>query len=119
MVSGQKSEGPWTMRLDQSENQFGYIYPQKIRSLARKALLVAGVLAPALFLWGCAGLVTGQTTQAPPPPQTFSVSGTISPAPGGNGATVTLSGPTNATTTASSSGAYSFTGLANGNYALT
>jgi hypothetical protein len=51
--------------------------------------------------------------------QTFSISGTISPASGGSGATVTLSGASSATTTANSAGAFSFTGLPNGNYAVT
>jgi hypothetical protein len=51
--------------------------------------------------------------------QTFSISGTISPAAGGNGAKVTLSGTVSATTTANSSGAYTFSGLANGTYAVT
>jgi hypothetical protein len=50
---------------------------------------------------------------------TFGVSGTISPAASGSGATVTLSGAGNATTTADGSGNYSFTGLSNGNYAVT
>jgi hypothetical protein len=51
--------------------------------------------------------------------QTFSISGTISPAAGGSGATVTLSGAASASTTANSSGNYTFTALANGNYAVT
>jgi hypothetical protein len=51
--------------------------------------------------------------------QTFSISGTISPATGGSGATVALSGASSATTTANSSGAYTFTGLANGVYTVT
>jgi hypothetical protein len=51
--------------------------------------------------------------------QTFSISGTISPAAGGSSATVTLSGAASATTTANSSGAYTFSGLANGTYAVT
>src|SRR6266436_5721004 len=50
---------------------------------------------------------------------TFGLSGTISPAAGGNGATVTLSGAASATTTANSSGNYTFTGLSNGTYAVT
>ena len=52
-------------------------------------------------------------------PQTFSISGTITPTAGGSGATVTLSGAVTLTTTANSSGAYTFTGLANGSYAVT
>ncbi len=51
--------------------------------------------------------------------QTFSISGTISPAAGGSGATVTLSGAATATTTANSSGAYTLTGLTSGSYAIT
>jgi hypothetical protein len=52
-------------------------------------------------------------------PQTFTISGTLSPTTGGNGATVTLSGTSGATTTANSSGAYTFTGLAKGTYSVT
>ena len=48
---------------------------------------------------------------------TWNISGTIS-GPGGNGATVTLGGTANATTTADSGGNYSFTGLANGSYTV-
>jgi hypothetical protein len=55
---------------------------------------------------------TAQTTV------TFSISGTISPAAGGSGATVALSGATAATTTASSSGAYVFMGLTSGTYTV-
>ena len=51
-------------------------------------------------------------------PQTFSISGTISGA-GGSGATVTLSGTSGAIATANRAGAYTFTGLANGNYTVT
>ena len=52
-------------------------------------------------------------------PQTFTISGTLSPAAGGAGATVTLSGASSATTTANGSGAYTFTGFANGSYTVT
>jgi len=51
--------------------------------------------------------------------QTFSISGTISPTAGGSGATVTLSGAASGSTTANSSGVYTFTGLANGTYTVT
>jgi hypothetical protein len=50
---------------------------------------------------------------------TWSISGTISPASGGNGATVTLSGAASASTVANANGSYSFTGLANGSYTVT
>lgn len=48
--------------------------------------------------------------------QTYTISGTIS---NGSGATVALSGAASRTATANSSGAYSFTGLVNGNYTVT
>jgi Domain of unknown function (DUF1929)/Bacterial Ig domain/Glyoxal oxidase N-terminus/Kelch motif len=51
--------------------------------------------------------------------QTWSVSGTISPSSLGSGATITLSGTSNATTTADGSGNFSFSGLANGPYTVT
>ncbi|MFI5107226.1 MAG: N,N-dimethylformamidase beta subunit family domain-containing protein [Terriglobales bacterium] len=50
---------------------------------------------------------------------TYSVSGTISPAAMGSGATVALSGAATATTTADASGNYTFTGLLNGAYTVT
>ena len=86
-------------------------------SRARRALLCVAMLLPAVLVWGCSGVVSGYNS--PPPPQTYSLTGTISPAAGGNGATVTLSGAASATTTANSSGSYSFTGLANGTYTIT
>jgi hypothetical protein len=48
--------------------------------------------------------------------QTYSISGTIT---GSSGAMVALSGASSATTTTNSSGAFSFSGLANGSYAVT
>jgi hypothetical protein len=48
----------------------------------------------------------------------FSISGTLSPATGGSGATVTLSGPASTAATADSLGNYTFTGLANGTYTI-
>jgi hypothetical protein len=51
--------------------------------------------------------------------QTYSISGTISPASSGSGATVTLSGTAGATTTADSSGNYIFNGVTNGGYTVT
>jgi hypothetical protein len=49
--------------------------------------------------------------------QIFTISGTISGA-GGNGATVSLTGPSSATTTANASGAYTFA-VVNGSYTVT
>ncbi|HVS88296.1 MAG TPA: carboxypeptidase regulatory-like domain-containing protein [Candidatus Acidoferrum sp.] len=82
-----------------------------------RALLSTMLLAPLALIWGCAGVASSHTSQ--PSSQTFSISGTISPAAGGSGTTVALSGATAATTTADSSGNYTFTGLANGTYAVT
>ena len=48
----------------------------------------------------------------------FNISGTISPAAGASGSTLTLSGAASATTTADSLGNYTFTGLANGSYTV-
>src|SRR5438874_882130 len=48
----------------------------------------------------------------------FSLSGTIAPTAGGNGATVALSGAGSASATADSSGNYTFAGLPNGTYTI-
>ena len=53
------------------------------------------------------------------PVLTYAISGTISPAASGSGATVTLSGASSAMTTADGSGNFTFSGLANGSYTLT
>jgi Carboxypeptidase regulatory-like domain len=63
--------------------------------------------------------VTGINFTATAQTNTFSISGTITPTAGGSGAAVMLSGPAAATTTADTSGNYSFTGLANGTYTVT
>jgi hypothetical protein len=62
--------------------------------------------------------VTGVNFVSASSSQTFSISGTISPAANGSGATVTLGGAASATATADSAGAYSFTGLSNGSYTV-
>lgn len=103
------------MRRKKNENHRDpFAHWQRISSRARIALLLAGVLAPVVFLCGCSG---GQS--APATLQTYTISGTINPAAGGNGATLALSGPASAGTTANSSGNYTFAGLANGTYAIT
>ncbi len=62
------------------------------------------------------GLSVAQSSQQ----GTFhSISGVITPAAGGSGASVSLAGVTGSTTTADGSGKYSFAGLANGRYAIT
>src|SRR6266852_3709368 len=108
------------MKFDQEEEAVGT--PANllaIADLARRALLCVATLLPALLIWGCTGLVSGQSTSAPASPQTYSISGTINPVTGGIGATVALGWGANATTTANSSGIYTFTGLANGTYTIT
>jgi hypothetical protein len=83
-------------------------------------LLATVWLIPLTLLAGCSGVVSqSSSTTVPPPSQSYSVSGTISPTAGGGGATVTFGGAASATTTANSSGAYTFTGLANGSYTVT
>jgi len=89
-----------------------------LASRARRTLLCVATLLPAVLLWGCAGVVSGQNS-TPPPPQTYTISGTISPVTGGSGATVTLSGAASATTTANSGGSYTLAGLASGTYTIT
>src|SRR6266403_92561 len=107
------------MNLARNEDRLSKLaHSQNIGSRVRGALLLAGILAPMALLWGCSGVVSGQSTQ-PPPPQTYNISGTISPVAGGSGATLTLSGAASATTTANSSGNFTFSGLANGTYAVT
>jgi hypothetical protein len=53
------------------------------------------------------------------PGQTYSLSGQVTPTSAGSGATETLSGAASGTTTADTSGNYSFTSLSNGSYAVT
>ncbi len=79
--------------------------------LSRIVAVSAG--GSAISASGLAGAIT--VTSA----QTWTISGAISPAASGSGATVTLTGAASASTTANSSGAYSFTGLANGSYTVT
>src|SRR5712664_2094777 len=110
------------MNLAQNEDQPGkFPQTQNLSARFQRAPLLAAILAAMVFLWGCAGVVSGQNTQpsSPSPTQSYSISGTISPAAGGNGATVTLSGAASATTTANSSGSYTFTGVADGTYTVT
>jgi carboxypeptidase family protein len=92
---------------------------RKLGFRARLAFLLTGMLASMALLWGCSGIVSGKPAITPPPPQTYSISGTVSPITGGSGTTVMLSGPTSVTHTTDSSGNYTFTGLSNGTYAVT
>src|SRR5207245_1529929 len=110
------------MNLAQNEDQPGkFPQTQNLSARFQRAPLLAAILAAMVFLWGCAGVVSRQNTQpsSPPPTQSYSISGTISPAAGGVGATVLLSGTAGATTLTNSAGNYTFTGLANGSYTVT
>ena len=51
--------------------------------------------------------------------QTWTISGTVSPSSAGSGTVLTLSGASNGTATADSSGNFSFSGLSNGSYTVT
>lgn len=53
------------------------------------------------------------------PPTTFSISGTVAPVAAGVGATVTLSGPVNASQSATGTGQFTFDNLPNGAYSIT
>ena len=66
------------------------------------------------FLGGCAG-GSGSPQSVT---HTYTISGTISPSSDGSGSTLSLSGSAAGSTTADSSGNYSFTELANGTYAV-
>src|SRR5260370_26122899 len=109
------------MRFEEVRNAGGALaHVPVLASRARRAFLCVATLLPTVLGWGCAGIVSGQNSTTPPPSsQTYTISGTISPSAGGNGATITLSGAASATTTASRSGSYTITGLANGTYTIT
>lgn len=96
-----------------------YANAGKQHSVARKAPILAAALLPVIFSWGCAGVVSSQKTAGNIQPQTYTLSGAITPTAGGSGATITLSGAATATVTGNGSGAFSFSGLADGTYTLT
>jgi Carboxypeptidase regulatory-like domain len=92
---------------------------QKLKlSLKKNVPMSIAILSSLALIGGCAGLVNGKSSTQPSPPGSYSVSGTISPAEGGSGTTVSLGGASSATTATNASGNYSFTGLANGTYAV-
>ena len=103
------------------------VEPGKTRRAARMRIFAFGaswtaglLLAVAVGVVGCGGIISGSSTaNTASSPLTYGISGTISPAAGGSGATVTLSGASSATATANSSGAYSFSSLGNGSYVIT
>jgi len=80
----------------------------------------ATLLALLVAIVGCQSVPTKQTTTSTTgSPNTFSVSGAISPAANGSGTTLTLSGAASATTKADASGNYTFPSLASGSYTVT
>lgn len=87
----------------------------KSRSLRKCRAFPLALLPLFALVCGCAGVVSSGSGSS----ETFRLSGTINPQSVGNGRTVALSGPTSASTTGNSSGNYSFSGLANGTYAVT
>jgi hypothetical protein len=99
--------------------------PLEVRTnteIANRSLLAMIFAASLALLAGCSGVVSQNSKASVLPTSsgtTYSVSGTLSPASGGSGATVTLSGAASTATPADNSGAYTFTGLANGTYAVT
>src|SRR5579864_2938430 len=96
------------------------VYVLKKTYCARQ--IFAGILVTlsTLFLAGCVGLSTSKPPSKViiPGSPTYMISGTISPASVGSGASVTLSGPTQATTKADSAGHFSFDNLVDGAYTL-
>jgi hypothetical protein len=81
-------------------------------STPRKSFaLAASIVSLALVAAGCGGSGNGN-------PTTYAISGTVSGAVS-SGVTVSLSGAATASTTTDSSGNYSFSGLADGSYAVT
>src|ERR1700740_139199 len=86
----------------------------------RKACLGAVALATLSLSAGCSGIISGNNAKAATPSASiYGISGTLSPLSVGAGSPVTLSGASNGAVTADASGAYSFTGLANGSYVIT
>jgi hypothetical protein len=86
--------------------------------LPGQLVLSLAALAVVSFLCGCAGAVSANSNSSSPP-STFTISGTVSPATAGNGATLALSGKSSASATADASGNYSFSNLTNGGYVVT
>ncbi len=87
----------------------------KWRSLRKCRAFPLAVLPLFALLCGCADVVSPGSSSL----ETFRLCGTISPQSAGNGTAVALSGPISASTTGNSSRNYSFSGLANGTYAVT
>lgn len=107
------------MRLARKQQQF--TFGGTLRTIAHRgflALALTAAVLPLLFISGCAGIVSGQSSNTQNV-QTYTITGVISPIAGGSGATVKLGGAASATVTADGSGNFAFTGLPNGTYTVT
>src|SRR6266481_688397 len=136
------SGAAWSMGLGSPHQRLGQpTFPRKSSFRVRPALLMTGLITSTGFSNGTYAITPSHTCYTFSPTSqtptvsaanvtginftdiqqsaTYTISGTISPAAGGNGATVILSGAAGATTVANVSGSYSFSGLANGTYTVT
>ena len=88
--------------------------------ITHSSFAIIALLSLTVSLTGC-NMFSSSANAASTNPSTsaYSVSGTISPGSNAAGATVTLSGPMTATSTANSSGQFSFKGLSTGSYTVT
>ncbi len=87
----------------------------QVWSLLKHGVVVSLAILASALLNGCAGAGVARNSTST---SSFSISGTINPAAGGSGAALTLGGAAKATTTADSSGSYTFAGLPNGTYTI-
>ena len=96
------------------------IYKREKSSCASRLLAGIVVFLSCLANVGCAGFSTAKaSSESSDPLPAYNITGTISPSVNGSGATVTLSGAASATTTADSSGNYSFSGLSGNSLTVT
>jgi hypothetical protein len=103
------------VHLEMSKRSWRHCAAPRFEFIFGRAIFTALVFACVAFAGGCAGVVTPSSSSS----GSFSISGSITPAADGNGASIALSGPSAVSATASSSGNYSFSGLVNGNYTVT
>src|ERR1700675_158095 len=92
--------------------------PQKPIPCKTALILILAALPMLAPFSGCAGVGSASKTQTPPP-QTYSIAGIVTPASGGSGTTLLLSGSAVASTPADALGNYSFHSLPNGAYTIT
>ena len=90
-----------------------------LKVLSPSTAVILSVLVPAFAAcscYGCSGITQANSSRQV---LTFSLSGLLSPAVTGSGATVTLAGASTAMSIADNLGNYSFSGLSNENYTVT